>query len=321
MYAKTWVDAETVDWRMEDKEMNQQMDRPIEKWKRGELIDFFRKYKEEIESAQTSLEKIKGVMSEHQETLETLPSKLEQAQEHSEGIEELNQKTVGIKQEIDEIKTDIEDRQKRIGDFYSNLFEGEEVEGESPYRVLSIEDQIQIFQKNSEKQFDDLKAKIEGLLPGATSAGLASSYQEAQEEKKTWPYWIGFVVSLVLLMSQYYYYFVHNAPHVDLSTVVIRVTIGFPLIWIAWFCQKSISQMTRISEEYRHKEKMMRIYDGFSKQIEQSTDAEEARTKKVDLISVIIGAIGKNPAEKSDPSGTFLDTWKSNKQRKREEED
>ena len=40
--------------------MNQQMDRPIEKWKRDELIDIFRKYKEEIESAQTSLEKIRG---------------------------------------------------------------------------------------------------------------------------------------------------------------------------------------------------------------------------------------------------------------------
>ena len=292
--------------------MNQQMDRPIEKWKRGELIDFFRKYKEEMESAQTSLEKIKGVMSEHQETLETLPSKLEQAQEHSEGIEKLNQKTVGIKKEIDEIKKDIDDSQKSIGDFHSKLFEGEE--GETPDRVLSIKDQIQIFQKNSEKQFEELKKRIEGLLPGATSAGLASSYQDAQKEKKTMPYWIGFVASLLVLMTAYFYSFVYNSPPTDLSTIVIRVTIGFPLIWIAWFCQRSISQMTRISEEYRHKEKMMRIYDGFSKQIEQSTDTEEAKTKKVDLISVIINAIEKNPAEKLDPSETFLDSWKRKKE-------
>ena len=298
--------------------MNQQMDKPIEKWKRGELLDFLKEHKEEIDLVQTSLEKVRSFMSAHQETLENLPSKLEQAQEHSAGIEEINQNIVEIKQEIDEIKRDVENRQKSIRDFHFELFAGEE--GETPGRVLSIKDQIQSFQKNSEKQFEELKTRIEGLLPGATSAGLASSYQDAQKEKKTWPYWIGFVTSLALLMGQYYYYFVYNAPSVDLSTVVIRVTIGFPLIWIAWFCQKSISQMTRISEEYRHKEKMMRIYDGFSKQIEQSTVAEEAESKKVDLISVIIGAIGKNPAEKADPSGTFLDTAKSSKQLKNEAE-
>ena len=233
--------------------MNQQIDRPIEKWKRGELIDFFRKYKEEIESAQTSLEKIKGFMSEHQETLETLPSKLEQAQQHSTEIEELDQKTVGVTQEIDGIKEEVKGKQKSIEDFHYKLFEGEA--GESPGRVLSIKYQIQNFQENSEKQFNELKAKIEGLLPGATSAGLASSYQDAQKEKKTMPYWVGFVVSLLVLMTAYFYTFVYNSPPTDISTIVIRITIGFPLIWIAWFCQRSISQTIRISEEYRHKEK------------------------------------------------------------------
>ena len=289
--------------------MNQQMDRPIEKWKRDELIDIFRKYKEEIESAQTSLEKIRGFVDEHGQILEDLPSKLGEAQQHSTEIEELNQTIVGIKREIAEIKEDVENKQKEVKIFYSDLLEGEETAEETPHRVPSIKEQIKDFQESSEKQFKELKARIEGLLPGATSAGLASSYQDAQKEKKTMPYWIGFVASLLVLMTAYFYSFVYNSPPTDLSTIVIRVTIGFPLIWIAWFCQRSISQMTRISEEYRHKEKMMRIYEGFSKQIEQSTDAEEAKTKKVDLISVTINAIGKNPAEKLDPSETFIDSW------------
>ena len=293
--------------------MNQQMDKPIEKWKKSELIGFFRKYKEEIESAQTSLEKMKIFMDEHEQTLENLPSKLEQAQQHSTEIEELNQKTVGIKQEIDGIKEDAENKQKEIKSFYSDLLEGKEATTENPDGVLSIKEQIKTFRENSEKQFDELKTKIEGLLPGATSAGLASSYQDAQKEKKTWLYWIGFVVSLLVLISAYFYSFVYNSPPIDLSTIAIRATIGFPLIWIAWFCQRSISQMTRISEEYRHKEKMMRIYDGFSKQIEQSTDTEEGKTKKMDLISVTINAIEKNPAEKLDPSETLLDSWKRKK--------
>ena len=282
--------------------MNQQIDKPIEKWKKDELIDFFRMYKEEIESTQTSLEKIKVFMDEHEQTLENLPSKLEQAQQHSTGIQELNKEAVETKKEIDEIKEDVDDTEKSITDFSSRLFEGEE----------AIENKIQIFQKNSKEQFNELRAKIEGLLPGATSAGLASSYQDAQKEKKTWPYGIGFVVSLIVLMSAYIYSFVYNSPPTDFSTIFIRATIGFPLIWIAWFCRRSLSQMTRISEEYRHKEKMMRIYDGFSKQIEQSTDAEEGKTKKIDLISVTINAIEKNPAERLDTL-TLLDSWKRKK--------
>lgn len=289
--------------------MNQQMDKPIEKWKKDELIDFFRKYKEEIESVQSSLQKIKLFVDEHGQILEDLPVKLEQAQQHSAGIEELNQTTVGIKQEIDGTKEDVENKQKEIKSFYSDLLEGEEATEETPQRVPSIKEQIQIFQKNSEKQFNELKAKIEGLLPGATSAGLASSYQDAQKEKKAMPLWIGFIASLLVLMVGYFYSFVYHSPPTDLSTIAIRVTIGFPLIWIAWFCQRSISQMTRIREEYRHKEKVMRIYDGFSKQIEQSTNAQEAKAKKVDLISVTINAIEKNPAEKLDPSETLLDSW------------
>ena len=289
--------------------MNEHMDKPIEKWKKDELIDFFRKYKEEIESVQSSLQKIKLFVDEHGQILEDLPAKLGEAQQQSAEIEGLNQTTVGIKQEIGEIKEDVENRRKEVQRFYSDLLEGEE----APHGVPSIKEQIQIFQKNSEKQFNELKAKIEGLLPGATSAGLASSYQDAQQEKKAFPLWIGFIVSLLVLMGGYFYSFVYNSPPTDLSTIAIRATIGFPLIWIAWFCQRSISQMTRIREEYRHKEKVMRIYDGFSKQIEQSTNAQEAKAKKVDLISVTINAIGKNPAEKLDPSETLIDSWRKKK--------
>ncbi len=289
--------------------MNQQMDKPLEKWKKDELIDFFRKHKEEIESVQTSLERIKGFVDGHGQILEDLPSKLEEAQQRSAEIEELHQTTVGIKQEIDEIKEDAEKKQKEVKSFYSDLLEGKEATEETPRRVPLIEEQIKNFQENSERQFENLKARIEGLLPGATSAGLASSYQDAQKEKKAKPLWIGFIASLLVLMGGYFYSFVYNSPPTDLSTIAIRATIGFPLIWIAWFCQRSISQMTRISEEYRHKEKMMRIYDGFSKQIEQSTDAEEKKRKKMDLISVTINAIEKNPAEKLDPSETLIDSW------------
>ncbi len=59
----------------------------------------------------------------------------------------------------------------------------------------------------------------------------------------------------------------------------------------------------------------MTIFDGFLKQIDKLTkdNPEQNKEKKLELISVIINAIKKNPAEKIDTSGTFLDLGKNKK--------
>ena len=131
----------------------------------------------------------------------------------------------------------------------------------------------EIQQKN--KELNELTKKIEGLLPGATSAALASSYKAAQANWiKEIFYWIGFIGSLGILIWGYFYYLIVDIPpeNLEWKTIVIRATVGLPLIWIAWYFQRLLSQIKRIKEEYHHKERVMRVYEGFSKQIEKTSD-------------------------------------------------
>ena len=168
------------------------------------------------------------------------------------------------------------------------------------------------FIAEKQEKYIELFQKIEKLLPRATSAGLASSYREAHEKKSTKGYWCGFIISLTVLVIGYFVFF-FIFPEITWMTIIIRTIVGIPLIWIAWYCQRTISQTNRIKEEYHHKQRVMSVFNGFSKQIDELTQGnpEENKAKKLELISVIINAIKQNPSEKIDPSETFLDSVKN----------
>ena len=67
----------------------------------------------------------------------------------------------------------------------------------------------------------------------------------------------------------------------------------------------------------------MSVFEGFSKQIDELTkdDPEQNKVKKLELISVIIDAIGKNPSEILDPSETFLDSTRNGKKADQEQKE
>ncbi len=193
----------------------------------------------------------------------------------------------------------------------------------------SLSDQINKQNDNDQKlmrekreEIESLKRRIEHLLPGATSAGLASSYLKGYETKKTRLYWIGFVISLLGLFLLYLWTVVQSQDIV-LAKMLLRLIIGMPLIWFAWFCQKSISQTNRIKEEYHHKQRIMTVFYGFSKQIESLSkdDPKNGRTKKLEFISNIIRAISKNPSEILSSSETFLDFLKKERIKKKNQKD
>ena len=112
--------------------------------------------------------------------------------------------------------------------------------------------------KEKQKEYEQLNKKIEGLLPGATSAGLAGSYHDAQKAENTTMYWIGFIVSLVVLITIYGWVLISKEP--DWANIASRTVTGLPLVWMAWYCQRSISQTNRIKEEYHHKQRIMDIF-------------------------------------------------------------
>lgn len=185
---------------------------------------------------------------------------------------------------------------------YGNIFNTQEKTDDNP-NGLSVKHNLENLQKNSEnlqkewkEKYNALKMEIESHLPGAASAGLSSSFREGKEEniKSGWLLF-GFIGPLLLLLLFYGYSFVYqDISEITITTIIVKSSLGAPLIWIAWFCQKTIAEQKIIREEYHHKQRIMSLYDGFIKHI-QSTEMKED-TQAAKLTKVMLDAIKVNPA-------------------------
>ena len=281
-----------------------------------ELTDEIEKQCKELN---TELLKIQA----HKKTANTLSDEI--SKQH-ENVKNLNSE---VQKWHDDSKTsvsEIQEQQKKAGELIDAIqkqseatntcfSEIEEQKNTAKQLTVEIKEQHDTDTKiiaEKQKKYKELVKQIEDLLPGATSAKLAGSYHKARTEKKTKWYWIGFIGALIALMMTYIFILLKE---ITWMTIVTRTITGIPLVWIAWYCQKSISQTNRIKEEYHHKQRVMAVFDGFSKQIDELTkdNLEQNKEKKLELISVIINAIKKNPAEKIDTSGTLLDLGKNKK--------
>ena len=214
---------------------------------------------------------------------------LEEFESNISKVKEIREQAENASQEISDNKSEIKIKKEDI----DNLL--------SEYQKIYEECQ------EKKTEIDSLEKIIRKLLPGATTAGLAGSYIDAQQKDWIiWLYWGGFIGSLGLLLcilGGEYYSLLSEQESISLGAVFIRFTLGLPLVWIAWYCQRSISQTKRIKEEYQHKERIMKVYPAFMKQLSEGG----AEGEKPEFVKTIIKAIERNPAEVLNPSKTFID--------------
>ncbi len=256
-------------------------DKPLREMSKRELLKFMESLESRIQNANAEMQTLKGKTDSAGELQTQAQEWWNQSKELFEQIQECSNTTNNLSDAVQQQRN----------------------------KANTLTEELQKCRDSAEakrQEMDVLTRKIESLLPGATSAGLASSYHDAQEGKGTWPYWLGFIFSIGTLFVGYSYYFIFQSQIIDWSNIFARTTIGFPLIWLAWYCQKSIAQTRRIAEEYHHKERIMSIYEGFAKQIDQS---DEGEAKRQELVSVLIKAVAINPARNLDPRETFLSAY------------
>ena len=145
----------------------------------------------------------------------------------------------------------------------------------------NADEQIAAIKKQSEKGkeiTDNLHRQIESLLPGATSAGLAESYKENKLE--IWErrfLWAGFVASLIILIGIYFELLSSNVT--DINTILTRIAVVFPDMG-SMVLQRTLSERQKIKEAYKHKQKMMLLYEGFMKQIQALGEDDKALQKR-----------------------------------------
>lgn len=166
----------------------------------------------------------------------------------------------------------------------------------------------------------ELNSIIQGLLPGAASAGLASAFrlrkESYQKPIKLWSFvFIGSIVALIFFATvnpisftieqiteaNFYKYFLLRLPFIG------------PTIWLAIYAAKRHGQSLRLEEEYAHKEAISMSFEGYKKQLLEIEASDSDNTSTVSLISKALDALALHPGrvyEHNNESITPLDALK-----------
>lgn len=149
--------------------------------------------------------------------------------------------------------------------------------------LAKLRGELNDFQDAQKKKYVALNEQIEGLLPGAASAGLASAYGRMRLSF-TDPirvYSRIFYVSIALLVAVSIFFSVEKVYWFGFDFVKVgtwdaiarnllgRLPLAAPLVWLAYFASKRRSEYQRLEQEYAHKEALAQSYDSYKKQVDE----------------------------------------------------
>lgn len=158
------------------------------------------------------------------------------------------------------------------------------------------------------KELQTLIQRVESLLPGATSAGLASSFNKQRSRftspQKQWlATFVACIAVLVVLALPSFFAAIGWSHHpADESwsaawrNLVLRLPIVFPVIWLAIYAGRNYMMSLRMEEDYAYKEAISTAFEGYKREMEKiGADVGEKPTPITILCTNILRAISERP--------------------------
>ena len=149
-----------------------------------------------------------------------------------------------------------------------------EISLEMEDRIAAYEQRLAELENQSIVQLDE----IVKLLPSATSAGLASSFDERRQSflkpQNRWQWlFIGSVISIIILALTGLWHVYHaNNPltyNEILRLWLARIPVGGALIWLAMHSSRESALAKRLEEDYGYKAVIAASFMGFHKQLNE----------------------------------------------------
>lgn len=291
-------------------------------------LDEFQTLRAEIEEYRNLIFSDDGIKNKIENVLSNSESKLSEI----EGLHDSIYDEDGLKQEIDEFYSNISDTNNDINElkkdslatlqgldqFYDKIFGKDDENGNKTgglkQEIEQRKKDLEEFKQNQQKRYDELNKQIENLLPGATSAGLSSAYNEMRNKFSKSAEWYagGFYVSLSILLVTVLC--IRDVVLVDtipidkgiwisllvlLGNFAVKIPFIIPALWLVIFMSRRRSEAERLSQEYVHKEVLAKSYDSYKQQIEKLSKEDQKELLPV-LMEGMIRAISLNPAETLD---------------------
>lgn len=216
-----------------------------------------------------------------------------------------------------------ESEHSELKKFYHRIF-GENIEGGegNDKKGLKVElderlEQLNKYEDDQKKRHGAIYDEVERLIPGATTASLATAYKNLKDSfnKPIDNYTKAFYGSLIFLLlsgllmifdfsyEPFSFALVKaNEWHEMLRTLLVRAPVVIPVVWFAVFSATRRSQYERLQQEYAHKEALALSYQSYKQQLQDlQVDAEELQKE---LIAKSIDAISYNASRTLDGKHT-----------------
>ena len=211
--------------------------------------------------------------------------------------------------------SDTERKLKELERIYADVFgvvaDGEDRQGGLKSQLEERQTQLDTMVDGFGKKFNGLVDQVEDLLPGATSAGLATAYNQLRitAEKRTLRYSIAFfglvgvlTITAAVTVTQSITIWPPSWEAITFSDtaeyftkLLFKLPVIVPVLWAALTVSKRRSEMHRLAEEYAHKEALAKSYEGFKKQItELNTDDKGLLAE---LLAAMLKAVSLNAAK------------------------
>ncbi len=207
---------------------------------------------------------------------------------------------------------------KQLADAISALLQASEkadAEHKKIWEHLEKSDQISVSHEQKvaahSTEIQELVSRLEGLLPGATSAGLASSFNKQRERfangQRLWlATFVACIVLLILVGLPGFFQAVGWHPlggaasdptwNTTWRSLTMRLPIVLPLVWLGIYAGRNYMLSLRLEEDYAYKEAISAAFEGYKREMEKIGAVDRINlTPVATLCTNVLRAIAERP--------------------------
>lgn len=250
--------------------------------------------------AATSLNSTRLTIEAHATTVQTLQSQMTEAAAKAQNdvamIASREAESQTIAKSLSEVNNTAKEAQSRVADYEKYL------------QVLK-------------GRFDELHAKTEALLPGATSAGLATSFRDQKarfdQPQKNWlGTFIGAVVLLLfagLVGLPGFWLAGGGTERPSWDTMfrhfISRLPLVAPLVWLGVYAGRNYMLALRMQEEYAFKEAISATFEGYKREMESIQGADVGVRPLMTLCENVLLTLAQRPGRIYESRQEDITPW------------
>ncbi|MES2006956.1 MAG: hypothetical protein V4436_02495 [Patescibacteria group bacterium] len=230
----------------------------------GEAETLIEGLKNEITSTRQQMEEARNFVNEN---LPTAQASINDIRAHRES-------SVAAANEIQSLTSQSKEKLEELKESLDEILGDEGLKNRAQAAIAEIEEQREA-QKN---EYDALLEKVNALLPGAASVGLAQAYRDRKDSytwsSLFWPAIFIIAIGAVVVIGIVSFSEVTGAHTLEEAyvKVIARLPYYIAAIWLAAFASKRQSQNKRLQEEYAHKESLALSLEGYKRQVQEMED-------------------------------------------------